>query len=192
MIKIQPVNARWRFLLNRIESRIAEDYIQRYDENADGIVEKSEFRGDGDVFDRIDRNQDSRLELSEVKRYVDLLKQYEPARTLDGNRQSALPQNSPSFSVSTHDRLTGSIREFFSGEIANLDQNGNGFLEKDELGGTEEEFSRLDLDGDNLISSREWAEGFIQNDTEIQTVLKAYRFSEGTFQNSGGNIQLAV
>ncbi|NIO05769.1 MAG: hypothetical protein GTN74_14520 [Proteobacteria bacterium] len=192
MIQIQPVNARWRFLLNRIESRIAENCIQRYDENADGIVEKSEFRGDGDVFNRTDRNQDSPLQLSEVKRYVDLPKQHEPARTLDGSRQPALPQSGLSFSVSTHDRLAGSIRDFFPGKIANLDQNGNGFLEKGELGETLEVFSRLDLDGDNLISSRERVEGFIQNDTEIRTVLKVYRFSEGTFQNSGDNLQVAV
>ncbi|NIQ37882.1 MAG: hypothetical protein GTN81_04740 [Proteobacteria bacterium] len=50
----------------------------------------------------------------------------------------------------------------------------------------------MDLDQNNLIRSREWAEGFLENDAEIQMVLDAYRFSEGTFQNTGGMIQLSV
>ncbi len=192
MIKIQPISARWRFLLNRIESRLAEDYVQRYDENANGIVESSEFRGNKDVFKRIDRNQDERLELSEVKRYVDLLRQYEPARTLERSRERGSSQEGSSFSVSFDDRLMGSIRDFFSAEIQNLDMNGNGLLEEDEFTGTQEEFTKMDLDGDHLVSSREWAESFLENDTETQMVLKAYRFSEGTFLNSGGIIQVAI
>lgn len=192
MIKIQPVNARWRFLVDRIESQIASDYVNRYDQDSNGSVDKSEFQGKTDAFDRIDRNQDSRLEESEVKRYIDLLRQHEPARGLERGEQPSQNNKGPSFSVSSYDKITGSIRDFYSDEIENLDKNGNGFLEEEELGVTREEFSRMDLDQNNLISSREWAEGFLENDAEIQMVLDAYRFSEGTFQNTGGMIQLSV
>ncbi|NIQ37883.1 MAG: hypothetical protein GTN81_04745 [Proteobacteria bacterium] len=138
MIKIQPVNARWRFLVDRIESQIASDYVNRYDQDSSGSFDKSEFQGKTDVFDRIDRNQDSRLDESEVKRYIDLLKQYEPARGLERPEQPSQNNKRPSFSVSSYDEITGSIRDFYSDEIENLDKNGNGFLEEEELSVTRE------------------------------------------------------
>jgi hypothetical protein len=192
MIKVQPINARWRFLVDRIESGIARNYTTRHDQDANGTVERSEFSGNGDTFEQIDRNRNDRLELSELKRYVDLLRQHEPIRDSEGTGRTVQPEKGRSFSVSSHAKLTESMRDYFCEEVENLDKNANGLLETDEFVGTMEEFSAIDQDQNSLIGPREWTEGFVENHTEIQMVLKAYRFSHGIFQSRGGIIQMTV
>lgn len=186
MIRIQPVNPRWHFLVDRIESGIARDYTTRYDRNGNGVVEQSEFSGDEDLFERIDRNGDDRLELSEVKRSVDLLGEYEPAINRDVAPQTTDSEKGPDFSVPPHLKLAESVTEHFSEEVRNLDENGNGFLDQEEFVGNVDEFSSMDQDQNSLVSGREWAEAFLDSQTEIQMALKAYRFSHGLFQNRGG------
>lgn len=192
MIKVQPSDTRWRFLVDRIESKIATDYTRRYDQDGNGIVERSEFSDSTDIFEQIDQNQNSRLELAEVKRYVDLLRQHERIRNLDATEQPVEPKKERHFSVSPYEKLTESVRDYFSEEIRNLDKDGNGFLETDELVGNLEELSLMDRDRNNLISPREWTEGFVENHTDIQMALEAYRFSHGTFQSGGGIIRMTV
>lgn len=191
MINVQPIDTKLRFLVDRLETEIARDYTNRYDQSGNGIVERSEFQGTSGAFDSIDRNHNNRLELNEVKRYIDLLKQHEPIRKLNTTAPGR-PQKGRSFSVAPHERLTGLISNYFSEEIRQLDKNGNGFLEVDELGGLSEQFSMIDRDRNNLVSTREWTEGFIENHVEIQMVLKAYRFSHSAFQNKGGIIRMNV
>ena len=192
MIRVQPVNATFRFLVNRIESEIARDYTNRHDQNGNGAIERSEFQGNREVFDEFDGDQNSRLELSEVKRYIDLLGQRQRASDSESSTQTSQSGNEQSFGISGHARLTQSIRDHFSEEIGNLDDNGNEFLDQDEWGGTPEEFSAMDTDHDNLVTAREWAEGFVESNTGIQMAIKAYRFSQGIFGNSGGIIQMSV
>ena len=79
-----------------------------------------------------------------------------------------------------------------SEEARDLDENANGFIERDEFVGTPEEFALMDRDENNLVSPGERAEGFTENNTQIQMVLQAYRFSRGTFQNRGGVIHMTV
>jgi len=189
MIKVQPINPKLRFLVDRIESEIARDYTARYDRNANGILERSEYPGNTDIFERVDQNQNDRLELSEIKRYVDLLGQYRPTRDSDGTRE---PSEKQSFSVSPYAKLTESMRNYFSEEARDLDKNANGFIERDEFVGTPEEFALMDRDQNNLVSPSERTEGFIENNMQIQMVLQTYRFSRGTFQNRGGVIQMTV
>ncbi|MBW2055899.1 MAG: hypothetical protein JRH07_05505 [Deltaproteobacteria bacterium] len=192
MIEIRPVNPRWRFLAERIESEIAGDYRSRHDRNGDGLVERSEFSGTSAVFQRIDQNDNERLESSELKRYVDLLKRRWPMKDSEASGEKAQSDNELSFSASSYARLTGAVREFFSEEVCSLDKNGDGFVGTDEFVGTTEQFSALDRDENNLISSREWAEGFVETHNQIQMALKAYRFSQGIFQNTGGIVQMTV
>jgi hypothetical protein len=192
MIQIQPSNPRWFFLVDRIESEIARDYTTRHDQDNDGIVERSEFSGNDDVFEQVDRNQNDRLELSEIKGYVDLLRQHEPIRNAEATRQDTQSEKGRSFLVSPYTTLTQGVRDYFSDEVGNLDSNANGFLESDEFPGTQQEFSLMDRDQNSLIGSREWAEGFVENHTEIQMVLESYRYSHGTFQRAGGIIQMAI
>ena len=84
------------------------------------------------------------------------------------------------------------MRAHFSEELTSLDTNANGFLDADELGGTAEEFSELDTDQNNLVTAREWSEGFVGSNTGIQMVIKAYRYSGGIFQGNGGTISMSV
>ncbi len=192
MINVQSVNPRCRFLADRIESGIARDYTARHDQNANRVVDRSEFSGSEDIFERIDRNQNDRLELSELKRYVNLLRQHEPVRDVEGAKQTVEPRKEASFSVSAHAKLTDSMRDYFSEEVKSLDQNANGFLEADEFTGSQAQFSAIDRDQNDLVSPREWSEGFVENQTEIQMALKAYRFSHGIFQSRGGIVQMTV
>jgi Ca2+-binding EF-hand superfamily protein len=192
MIKVQPVDPRWRFVVDRIESGIARDYTTRHDQNANGVVERSEFSGNDDAFTRTDRNENGRLELSEVKGYVNLLRQHELNRDSERAEQTAQSGKGSSFSVSPHARLTSSVRDYFSEEVRSLDRNTNGFIDKGEFVGRAEEFSSMDQDQNSLVSARERAEGFLDNQTDLQMALKAYRFSHGLFQNRGGILQTAV
>jgi hypothetical protein len=84
------------------------------------------------------------------------------------------------------------MKDFFSQEIASLDENDNGLLEADEFVGTLEEFSEMDADQDDLLSPSEWIEGFIDNETKIEMALEAYRYSRGIFETGGGIVQMTV
>jgi hypothetical protein len=192
MIKVQAVDPTQRFLVDRIESAIARDYTTKRDENGNGVVDRSEFSGSDDLFEQIDRDEDSQLGLAEIKRYVDLLKQYEPTRDVEATAENAGAESDQTFSVSRHTELTESMKDFFSQEIASLDENDNGLLEADEFVGTLEEFSEMDADQDDLLSPSEWIEGFIDNETKIEMALEAYRYSRGIFETGGGIVQMTV
>jgi Ca2+-binding EF-hand superfamily protein len=192
MIKIQPVAPRWRFMVDRIESAVARDYTAKRDQNANGVVDRSEFQGNSDLFQRIDRDQDDRLEISEIKRYVDLLKQRDSVENPEETIKTAQTSDEQSFSVSSYSYLTDSMKDFFSEEVSILDADDNGLLDTDEFLGTDEEFSAMDQDSNNLVSAREWSEGFVENQTNIQMALKAYRYSSGLFNNSGGILKMTV
>ena len=135
---------------------------------------------------------EQRLNLSELKRYVDLLRQREPVGNPYQEERVGREDGGPSFSLSSHAKLTTSIQRYFTREIGQLDTDSNDLLNHEELGVSEAEFSAMDQDRDNLISSREWAEGFVGGNTAIEMVIKAYRFGHGIFQNRGGVIQTSV
>jgi hypothetical protein len=41
-------------------------FVSRSDQNGDGVIEKSEFRGGGDRFDQMDKNQNGKLDRAEI------------------------------------------------------------------------------------------------------------------------------
>jgi Ca2+-binding EF-hand superfamily protein len=191
-ITIRSVQPRLYFLADRIESQIARDVTNRYEENENGRVDRSEFPGGNRVFERIDQDQNEHLSLSELKRYVDLLGQHERSEQSHPEEQASRDGKGLSFSVSSHAELATSLRRYFAGETRQLDTDGNDLLDREEIGMSAAEFQTLDEDRDDLISPREWSEGFVKNNTQIETVIKAYRFGHGLFRNNSGIIQMSV
>ena len=192
MITIRSVQPRLYFLADRIESQIARDITNRYDENGNGCVDRSEFPGGDKVFERLDHDQNEHLSLSELRRYVDLLGQHDVSERSQPEEQTSRDEKEASFSVSSYAELAASIQNYFATETRQLDADENGLLDREEIGIGAAEFETLDENRDNLISPREWSEGFVENNTQIEMVIKAYRFGHGLFRNSGGIIQMTI
>jgi len=192
MITIRSVPPRLFSLAGRIETQIARDATSRYDENENGRVDRSEFPGGDRIFEGIDDDRDGHLSLAELKRYIDLLGQREGSEESHVEKQASRDGKMSSFSLSSHAGLTVSIQKYFAGETRQLDTDDNGLLDREEIGISAAEFETLDENRDDLISPREWSEGFVENNSHIEMVIKAYRFGHGLFRNNGGIIQMTI
>ena len=150
--------------------------FQGVDDDKDGRIQRSEWRGNARSFDRHDRDRNGVLENDELPSNMrrstvtyadDASRQKGEAAVdkLDRNRSGAIegfewPYNANVFheldkdanSVLTEDELNN----LTSAAMRQLDTNGNNRIDSDEWPGGFAQFSRLDEDKDGKVSSQEY------------------------------------
>jgi Ca2+-binding EF-hand superfamily protein len=153
-----------------------------YDRNGDGIVSRSEWRGNNRTFNQHDRNRDGVLSGNELPgyrddsdnddyRYSDQTRNRSAARggvgKLDQNRTGRVeghewPYNQQLFhklDTNADSTLTADeLRNIETATLDELDMNRNRRIDADEWPGGFAKFEQLDQNGDGRVTSREYFE----------------------------------
>jgi len=127
--------------VNLVVSDMGNGLFDALDANRDGRLSLRELRNATQILDSLDRNKDGRLTREEIPRAFDLtlstgyyqaFRQF-PSQQFTGQQPRPRTQNGPLW-------------------YRAMDRNGDGDISTREFLGTPEEFKKLDLDGDGLIS----------------------------------------
>ncbi|GIW87685.1 MAG: hypothetical protein KatS3mg108_2009 [Isosphaeraceae bacterium] len=120
--------------------------LRTMDANQDGKVSRDEFRGPAALFDRLDADKDGVLSGDE-------LRPARPGATRPGDRPAGPPVGRPGGPPAS--RPDAGPNAPGPRRLANLDQNGDGKISRDEFRGPAALFDRLDADKDGVLSGDE-------------------------------------
>lgn len=134
--------------------------MAKIDQNNDGQISKSEWRGSAEDFDRVDDDRNGFLTPLEIREY-----RFEQ---MDVNRDGRITRSEWHGRESTFDALdlnkNGVLKpsEYLNpaqtglGTFASLDVNRSGRIERSEWRGSASEFDRLDRGGDQVLTEQEF------------------------------------
>jgi Ca2+-binding EF-hand superfamily protein len=165
------------------------------DIDGDGVITRSEWRGNLQSFRQHDRNNDGVLSGDEVwvgdagaGTAQELAEVFSNA---DRNNDRTLSRNEWYGDLQTFERVDRnddgriSLSEFLGGEVAGtsgvaqafdeLDRNGNGVITRNEWAGSREAFTDLDTDDDGVITRREYRQRLDDGPDDLQNQSEAYR-----------------
>jgi Ca2+-binding EF-hand superfamily protein len=154
-------------LLFAVSWPLAAQRLERHDRNGDGMVTRSEWRGNYRSFQQHDWNRDGVLSGDELSGVRPQANRGRAASRLDKDRSGAVegyewPYNSRVFhdldkdgnSVLTQDELNS----ISTAALPELDRNGDRRIEEEEWPGGFAQFDRLDQNRDGRISANEYFE----------------------------------
>ena len=145
----------------------------RFDQNADGVISRSEFPADPALFDRLDRNRDGVISQSEAKTAMgDRRLQQEELRRLDRNNDGMISRDEWRGDFAAFDRLdrnrdgvisqadrAGKRQNRNANRFRGLDTNNDGMITRREWRGNDQSFRQHDRNGDGILSGSEMRSG---------------------------------
>ena len=135
--------------MNSVSYKIAIDFFQRNDSNQDNVVTQDEFSGTDEAFNLMDSDLDGEVDLDDFK--------------------DAFGLNS--ISVSQSNIVKDMLRNSFARQIGEDDQDVDGVLTLDEYVGTEDDFNRIDTDGDGQITPDDMLQDYLEQNPDIARMI---------------------
>lgn len=136
----------------------ADQVLQRYDRNGDGVLSRKEFPPRlSRLFDRADTNGDGKLSYEEIDRLLHHLRQRFglTAGGATASKKRPLAKESPAVAREVDDRVARILRR--------LDTNGDGKISREEAKGPlAENFERIDVNRDGFMDRQELRQAVVR------------------------------
>ncbi len=117
--------------------------IKKYDADSSGGIGRNEFGGDDKAFAMLDANQDGQIDQTD----------FEGLFKVDAS--------------GAKNTLQTMLEDMMNQLVEGRDNDGDGLLSREEFGGDDETFQRVDQDGDGLVSAEELATDLIEQNPEL-------------------------